>query len=160
MLAQSYTKYLKTYDKDLYARRSNSGVLCVYRRAKYLEYVCDFMDSKLFNVKTRDQFVLSLTDNWAMNGAPRMWGIDRVLNRIREMDVQADAEFFDKIDKANEQVDEAKARHFRNEAEAFFSDHRREFVDAIDEGVGCIHSLSKDEPRKRKKDRSIKNGIN
>lgn len=153
-----YTRELKRYDRDLYAGRTKDGALCVFRKVKRYDLVCDEDTFKLYYLKEDKQLVLALTDNWALTGSPRQWGIDSVLNRIREMDLQANADFFDKLDQQNEKVDESNNRHFRNEAEAFFADNRKEFADAIDEKVGCIHSLSKDERRKRLKDRSIKNG--
>lgn len=158
MLVQSYTKALKRYDPDLFAGRTKDGALCVFRNVKSFEYVCDFAESRLMNLVERKQFVFALTDNWALSGIPRAWGIDHVLGRVKEMDVKANERFFEELDEKNEKVDELKRRSFRNEAEAFFADNRREFAKGVDEIVGCTHTLSKDEPRKRLKDRSIKNG--
>lgn len=160
MLVDSYTRALKRYDPDLYAGRTKDGALCVFRKFKHFELVCDDENFKLYNLVTKAQFVFALTDNWALSGQPRAWGIDHVLDRVKQMDTLANERFFEELDEQNEKVDKSKQREFRNEAEAFWSDHRREFIDAVDSFTGCIHSVSKDEPRKRLKDRSIKNGIN
>jgi hypothetical protein len=63
---------------------------------------------------------------------------------------------FDELDEQNEAVDKSKKRALRNEIEAFWSHERRRFAKATDHIL--THSLSKDEPKKRLKDRSIKNG--
>jgi hypothetical protein len=74
------------------------------------------------------------------------------------MDLQANEALLEKLDEQNEKVDQAEQRKFRNETEAFLADNRRQFAKAFDESLGLMHSVSKDEPRKRLKDRSIKNG--
>lgn len=155
MLISSYTKHLKRYDRDLYAGRTKDGALCVFRKHKSYELVCD-EPFKLYNLVEKPQFVLALTDTWTLRGVPRQWGIDHVLNKIRQMDLQANERLIEEMDAHNERVDESERRKFRNEAEAFLIDNRREFAKAFD-GV-LTHSLSKDEPKRRLKDRSIKNG--
>ena len=157
MLADSYTRALKRYDRDLYAGRTKDGALCVFRKVKSYDLVCDDVGFKLFNLVERSQFVFALTDTWTLAGIPRAWGIDHVLGRVKEMDVKANERFFEELDEKNEKVDKSNKRKLRNEAEAFFADNRKEFAKGIDEIVGCTHTLSKDEPRKRLKDRSIKN---
>lgn len=158
MFEQSYTKALKRYDKDLFARRNQDGVLCVFRKQKRFEPVVVSDTFKFLNLIEGIQYIFSLTENWTLSTKPRQWGIDRVLERIREIDGWENERMFDEIDRKNEAVDKSKERSFRNETEAFFADHRSEFVKTFDENMGCIHSLSKDEPKKRLKDRSIKNG--
>lgn len=158
MLTDVYTRSLKRYDRDLYAGRTKDGVLCVFRKVRAFELVSTDEDFKLYNLKDTIQFVLALTDNWRIGGVPRQWGVDRVLFKLREMDTAANERFFEELDAQNERVDESKRRDQRNNMEAFFADNRREFAKQIDEIVGCTHTLSKDEPRKRLKDRSIKNG--
>lgn len=158
MLADSYTRALKRYDSDLYAGRTKDGALCVFRKYKTFELVCEDDGFKLFNLVTRPQYVFALTENWALSGKPCQWGIDHVLGRVREMDIKANERFFDELDAKNEAVDEKQRRSFRNEAEAFFADNRKGFAEMVDSFTGCTHSVSKDEPRKRLKDRSIRNG--
>lgn len=158
MMLSSYTKALKRYDKDLFAGLTKDGRACVFRKTKRFEPVCVDDGFKLLNLIDDVQFIFALTDNWLMSGKPRDWGIDHVLGRIREIDTLAKQRFFEELDEHNEQVEEKKKRHFRNEAEAFFADNRKAFAKAFDETHGTITSLSKDEPRKRLKDRSIHNG--
>ena len=158
MFEQSYTKALKQYDKDLFARRNQDGVMCVFRKNKRFEPVVVNDSFRLLNLVEGIQYIFSLTENWTLSTKPRQWGIEFVLNRIKEIDCLSNERMMEELDRKNEAVDQSKRRSFRNEAEAFWADNRREFVKGIDEIVGCTHSLSKDEPKKRLKDRSIKNG--
>ncbi len=158
MFEASYTRVLKRHDKDLFAKRNQDGVMCVFRKNKRFEPVVVSQGFKLLNLVEGIQFIFSLTENWTLSTKPRQWGIDRVLERIREIDGWENERFFEEMDEHNERVDQSKRREFRNEAEAFFADNRREFAKGVDEIVGCTHTLSKDERRKRLKDRSIKNG--
>ena len=151
-----YTKYLKRYDPDLYCDHNRGGVMCVFRKAKRYEPVCVDDGFKFLNLTVDKQYVCALTENWSLSTKPRQWGIDHVLTKIRQIDCQANEQMFEAMDAANDAVDMAEKRKLRNEIEAFWIDNRREFAKATDDIL--VHSLSKDEPRKRKKDRSIKNG--
>lgn len=154
MILQSYTRALKRYDRDLYAGRTMDGVACVFRRIKRYEDVCELEGVPLKVLRECAQLVFPLTDTWTMAGKPRPWGIEFVLNRVREIDAMANERFFEEMDELNEQVDKSKQRHMKNEMEAFFSDERRAFAKATD-GI-LTHSLSKDETKRRLKDRRIK----
>ena len=152
----SYTRALKQYDRDLYAGRSKDGLPCVFRRSKRYEVVGEWDDFKLLNLREDKQFIFALTDNWLASGKPRDWGIDFVLQKIKSIDALANERFLEEIDAENERIEKSRARSLKNEMEAFWSHERRRFAKATD-GI-LTHSLSKDEPKKRLKDRSIKNG--
>lgn len=158
LLESLYTKALKSYDRELFAARTKDGVLCVFRKSKRYEPVVVSDSFKILNLKEDKVLIFALTDTWTMGGVPRMWGVDSVLNRIKMIDTQANERFFEEMEEKNESVDKSSKRKFRNEAEAFWSDNRKEFIKAVDTTYGTTTSLSKDEPRKRLKDRSIKNG--
>lgn len=158
MLADSYTKALRLHDKDLFVGKNREGVLCVFRKAKRYEPVVVDEGLTILNLKSYVQYVFSLTENWTLATKPKDWGIDTVVNRIKMLDLWENERLVEEMDAANERVDEAEKRKFRNEAEAFLADNRREFAKAFDASYGTLTSLSKDEPRKRLKDRSIKNG--
>lgn len=157
-LESLYTKSLRRYDKDLFAGRTKDGVLCVFRKTKRYEPVVVSDSFKILNLKEDKVFVFALTDTWTLAGVPRMWGVDHVLNRVKQIDTQANERFFEEMEEKNEAVDKSQKRKFRNEAEAFWADNRKEFIKAVDTTYGTTVSLSRDEPRKRLKDRSIKNG--
>ncbi len=152
----SYTKALRSYDRELYVGRTMDGVACVFRRSKRFVPVCELGGVPLSALIEDKQFVFALTENWLATGRPRDWGIDFILNRVREIDAQANERFFEEMDQLNKRVDESRKRSLKNEMEAFWSHERRRFAKATDHIL--THSLSKDEPRKRLKDRSIKNG--
>lgn len=154
---KSYTRALKRYDGDLFAGRNREGLPCVFRRVKRFVPVCEDDGFRLLNLVEGAQFVFALTDNWSSLGNPRDWGIDYVLQKVKECDALANERFFEELDAKNEAVDQEKARSLRNEMEGFWAYERRRFAKTMDENVGLTHSLSKDEPRKRLKDRSIKN---
>lgn len=158
ILPSSYTKALKRYDECLFAERTKDGRLCVFRKTKRFDGPVEYEGKKFYNLVECKQLVFALTDTWTLTGVPRFWGIDRVLERVREIDTQANERLIEEIDAANERVEESKRRKFRNEAEAFWSENRKEFIKAVDSVYGTTTSLSKDEPKKRLKDRSIKNG--
>lgn len=155
---KSYTRALKGYDSDLFAAHNVDGVVCVFRYVKRYELVVDEEGFKMFNLIRGKQFVFALTTNWALSGRSVDWGIDHVMDRIRKIDALANERFLDEMDEANERVDQSNKRAIKNEMEAFWSHERRRFAKATDDIL--VHSLSKDEKRKRLKDRSIKNGNN
>lgn len=158
MFKDAYNKALKRYDRDLFCDHNRDGVLCVFRKHKRFVPVCVSEGFKILNLITDKQFIFALTENWSLSTPPRVWGVDHVLTRIRQIDCQANERYFEELEAQEKRVDESEKRHLRNEAEAFVADNRREFTKWFDDEFGCVHSLSKDEPRKRLKDRRIKNG--
>lgn len=156
LFLKSYTRALKNYDRDLFADRNRDGVTCVFRKVKRFVPVCVDQNFRLLNLTEDRQFVFAVTDTWNLSGRPVDWGIDDVVGRIRRLDFLANKDLFEKLDEENEKLDQIKRKDLRNEMEAYFSDERRRFAKAFDDVL--VHSLSKDEPRKRLKDRSIKNG--
>lgn len=151
----SYTKALKRYDCDLYAGRTKDGLPCVFRKSKRFEFVCEFEDGTLSNLREDKQFIFALTDNWMASGTPVNWGIDFVMQKVKSIDALANERLFEELDQENERIDKSKARSLKNEMEAFWSHERRRFAKATDHIL--THSLSKDEPKKRLRDRRIKN---
>ncbi len=156
LFLSAYTKALRSYDRDLFAGRTKDGVPCVFRKAKRFEPVWVTDDFKLLNLIESKQFVFAITDNWMATGTPRDWGIDDVLDKVKKSDALANQALFDEMDAHNEKVDQIKKKDTRNDIESFWIDERKRFAKATDDIL--THSLSKDEPKRRLKDRSIKNG--
>ncbi len=152
----SYTKALRSYDRDLFAGLTKDGLPCVFRKAKRFEPVCVTENFRLLNLIECKQFVFAITDNWMATGKPRDWGIDDVIGRVKKMDFLANEKLFEEMDQHNEKIEQTKKKDIRNNIESFWIDERRRFAKATDDIL--THSLSKDEPKKRLKDRSIKNG--
>lgn len=132
------------------------GLPCVFRKSKRWDPVCEGEGFKLLNLREGKDLVFALTDNWTAKGTPRLWGFETVLCRIRELDAWEHQDLLEKIDAENTKVDESNRRALKNEMEAFWSHNRDRFKEAFKDTL--THGLSKDEPRKRLEDRSIKNG--
>lgn len=158
MLLSSYTKALKRYDPDLYAGLTMDGIPCVFRKVKRYFPVIEWDGGRLLDLRRDKQIIFGITHNWTMRGVPRAWGIDDVLGHVQQIDSLANARMFDEMDAKNDAVDSSKQKAIRNEIEGFMSYERRRFAKTFDENLGLMHSTSMDEPRKRLKDRSIKNG--
>ncbi len=154
----SYTKALRRYDRDLFAERTRDGAACVFRKVKRFVPVCVSEGFRLMNLIEDKQFVFALTDNFTLSGKPIDWGIDDVLGRVQKLDAWANNDLFEKMDAENERVDQTRRKDLKNEMEAFWSHERDRFKSATSDIL--THSLSKDEPKKRLADRSIKNGNN
>ncbi len=156
VMLSSYTRALKRYDPDLYAGRNIDGVPCVFRKSKRYHMICDWDGGALLELKADKQFIFAITDNWVLSGRQIDWGIDDVIGHVQSIDAVANERLFDEMDEHNERIEKSKSRALKNEMEAFWSHERRRFAKATDDIL--THSLSKDEPKKRLKDRSIKNG--
>lgn len=155
--AQEITRAVRRYDRELFCAQSPAAdMLCIYRKTKRYVVVCDEPEFRLLNLVSGKEFVLALTDTWSRKGIRRDWGIDMILEKIRSMDLAHNARLIEEFERAEERAKESKERAFTNELEAWASDSRRAFAKATDDIL--VHSLSKDEPTKRRKDRSIKNG--
>lgn len=154
--SHSYTKVLKRYDRELFVERTREGALCVFRRVKRFVPVCVSEGFSIKNLIEDKQLVFALTDTWTVLGKPIDWGIDDVLGRVQKLDCWANKNLFDEMDAENDRIDRIKQKDLKNEMEAFWSHERERFKDATSDVL--THSLSKDEPHKRLRDRSIKNG--
>lgn len=151
---RSYSRVVKGYDKELFLDRNQDGVLCVFRHSKRFELVVETEGYKLMNLKSSREYVFALTDTWGLNGSPRDWGTDDVLDHIKKIDSQSNAKFLEEADALNERVDESRKRAMRNDIEAFFHEERRAFAKATDDIL--THSLDKTETKRRLKDKRIK----
>jgi hypothetical protein len=157
-LMHSYTKAVQSYDRELYAGHTKDGVPCIFRRVKRWIPVCEDEGFSLKQLREDKELIFALTDTWAATGTPRLWGIDKVLDRLKEIDAWAHEDVLSKIDEQNSKVDQSRARHLDNEAEAFLKDNRREFVKGFEEIAPMARSLPREEKRKKLRDRRIKNG--
>lgn len=155
--AKEITRSIRRYDREIFCAQSPAAdMLCVYRRTKRYVVVCEEPDFRVLNLAAGREFVLALTDTWTRKGERRDWGIDIILEKLRSMDIQANERLIEEFERAEERSKASQERHFDNELEAWAKDSRREFAKATD-GI-LTHSLSKNETKRRRKDRSIKNG--
>lgn len=145
---------IKSYDSALYAKRAFRDIICVYRKSyrSYLAYHDE--DFKLYDLMLSPQFVFALTDNWKTSGAPRDWGSEVILNRLRLMDAWEDQKILEKMDKENEKLQESRKRDFRNKTEDFLYEKHSQIKKSWNEVN--TSTLGKDDPRKRKRDKKMK----
>lgn len=147
-------RIIKSHDRDLFVERSRRGTLILKRKAEVSD-VYEVDGCTLIHNRQKPQVVFHLTDNWTATGKPVDWGADAVIERLREHDTWHNPDFFRKFEEQSERARASRKRHLRSEAEAFFSDYRREFARQT-EGV-MTHSLDKSGVTKGLK-RRIRNG--
>lgn len=145
MRLRQISRALQGYDRELFVAPSVKGVPCVFRKTRAAESY-DFDGTVVHRIVIRPHLVFALTDNWTVFGRPVDWGIEPILARLKEMDLHnrdVAGELIDSYEKA----EKSKERGLRNDAEAFFADHRREFARATD---GINTSLIKSDLNRRK----------
>lgn len=153
--AKEITKAIKRHDRKLYAEMDSRGVIHIYRESfQHMAY--DVAGALVNFLVAKPHYVFSLTDNWTLNGKPREWGVEVVYERIREMDTWGHSDPFERLKKDREKAEASRERHLQNETEAFLYDARSEFKKAFSDVNTAL--MSKDNPRKRLRDRRIKNG--
>jgi len=81
----------------------------------------------------KTDYVFSLTDTWTINGEPRDWGIDPVLNRLRAHDLAHNPDLFKQLEQSQEKREKSKRRDFSNSVESFMYDFRDQFAKATNE---------------------------
>lgn len=148
-IVRHYNRVVRSYDRELYAQRSEDGLVSILR--KNFRYVAYDIDGASVHVLTPSpEFVFALTDNWTKRGQPRQWPADDVLFRIREIDHWAKQDLMEELERQNEEIEKKKRRHIRNEMEAFASDFRKDFARATNDINVSI--LDKSEKRRRIRD--------
>lgn len=156
MMLDSINRAVKRYDRKLYVDLNTQGIPCVFRRTKLFVPIIDEGEFKLYNLVPSKDYVMALTEDWSPRTKVREWGIDFVLNRLRDIDLAHNKNLIEEIDRKNEEIDKSNRRHLRSEAEAFFSDHReimkRQFKDIN------TSTLDKTDHKQKLRDRRIKDG--
>lgn len=123
---------LKSYDRDLYADRIQSGMVQIYRKS--VRWESFKYDNFTFHyAKKNPQFILALTDNWLLTGKPAEWGLEPLIQRMKEMDQWRDDGQYARLVKERERQEEDKERSKRNNIRAIASDLRKDFAKATNE---------------------------
>ena len=138
---------IKRYDRELYCKLGSNGVMMIFRRNKRFVVTLKGHDFVLSNLIDSPELVFSLTDNWKANGKPIEWGYEKILERLKSIDIWDDPDFIEKMDRENEKIDEAKSRHFRNETEAALLDNKK----AIQRGFSDVNTSLMSKGNKRSK---------
>lgn len=124
--AKVVTSYIKRFDPLLFCEKSGDGKLCVYRKGQRIESY-DVDGVVIGFVRPAPYLVLSLTDTWNLNGKPREWGIEPIMNRLRMSDTWSRDVAKESIESI-EKFDESKERAIDNHIESYLKDVRREFA--------------------------------
>lgn len=123
--AERLTQAVRTYDKALYVLQTNTGTYQVWRK----EYPKDW-DGLTFSARNEVQFILALTDDWTLKGKPVEWGIDPLLEKLKEMDAWRDDSYYGQMVKGRERDDANKLSRFKNNARAMAADVRKDVAKA------------------------------
>lgn len=120
------TKHLKGHDRKLFCKRMRSGAYGVFRESVRWETFA-YESGVLSYLRPADHFIFALTHDWRSDGKPVDWGIEPVLEKIKASDSHQRDIAAEAIE-SYERLKEKKAKQVSSNAEAFFSDYRREFA--------------------------------
>lgn len=134
---------LKAYDGDLLCKRDPNGVLHVMRIRPRIVGSFDYEGTTFHYSAPVEDYIISLTDNWGMDGKPVDWGLEPLLRKFRQMDSWRDDTGLDKFAKSRERFAEDKKRMDRNDLRAAAADCRRDFAKSTNDIVIRQQSLDK-----------------
>ena len=110
--------HVKEYDTKLFVRELENGMTAIYREAKN-------------PAVEPPHFILPLTEDWSTRTKAVEWGIEPLLARLREIDGHAREDIIRVLEEQYDKKQRQKKKEIRNQAEAFFTDHRSEFKKAF-----------------------------
>lgn len=117
---------LKWIDRELYAKRENTGAIHIYRKHKtYVPYKWD--KGTLFYQVDCPFLIFPLTEDWTVRSKPVDWGTEPVVDRLKMIDAWNRPQLFRDLEQQSEKVDEGKKRDQYNRAEAFMYDFHSQF---------------------------------
>lgn len=108
--AYRITRALKAYDGALYAEKNSNGIIEIFRKSSGLHA----------------HHIFSLTSNWASNGSPVDWGIEPIIKKIKDSDIQK-RDIAGELLAQYEKNQERAQAHRKSEAEAMAKDIRVPF---------------------------------
>lgn len=129
---RALTKRLKAYDRDLYAKRIESGMVQVYRNSTRWE-AFEWQGQTFHFSRPNPQFILPLTDDWKLTGTPVEWGIEPLMAAIRDLDNWRDDTRYDRYVEHRETAQKNNRREWKNNARALAYDMRKEFAEATND---------------------------
>lgn len=125
------TQELKGHDKMLFATKTNTGMVQVWRRADRWA-AADLLHEESGHSQPM-QFILALTDSWKLDGNPVDRGIEPVLYKIRQMDSWNKGSQLDAMRRRRDAEKEDQDRQKRNETRAIAADLRSEFARSVND---------------------------
>jgi hypothetical protein len=106
---------LKFFDRELFAR-CDGAMINIYRYRK--TYVKHDLDSgaALFVVDCQPLYVMSLSTDWTLKGVPVAWGIEPIMQRLKEIDGQ-NRDVYASIMEQREKTEKSEKRALDNRLE-------------------------------------------
>lgn len=114
--AEVITRHIKKWDRRLSAKYVGEGLIHI-----------------LFSDANVNKLVMSLTDNWSANGQPRLWGIEPILMRLRQIDVSGNQSHLEELRKQREREEESRKRDMKNKIEDGAREARPLFAKAFND---------------------------
>lgn len=118
--AQSLTKDLKQYDRDLYCEvvvnREGVPQIQVRRMVNRFEVVWLDNETYIYALRRSGDYLFSLTENWTVKADPVDWGFLPIINKIRSMDRwnRGGVDLFEEMQKENERIEASEERGRKN----------------------------------------------
>jgi hypothetical protein len=130
--AKRITKAIKSIDAKLYAKHDGK---CIRIFRESYEYRRELLNVNMhfWNIVRNDHLVMSLTDNWGVNGKPVDWGILPIMARLKALDLWNSDNLINQLWVDHEKHEKSKERSFRNNVESFLGDFRSTFAKATND---------------------------
>jgi hypothetical protein len=126
------TKKIRQYDRDLYVYENEEGLKMVMRKANRLE-ASDYFQAEEDPSLLNPQVIFPLTETGSFGSKPVEWGIERILWKIKGMDIWRDSSWLTERKKRLERIEEDKKRQQKNEFRALAADIRTEFAKKVND---------------------------
>ncbi len=128
------TKHLRAHDKDLICRRSGlDGPYCVLQKSQAWDSYQLGEGATLTYSRPTFNLVFALTDTWTKQGKPRNWGIEPVIQRVKEHRFERHEEQLRELEASYAKAKEASAKDLSNTSEAFLRDFRSQYAKATND---------------------------
>lgn len=166
------TSHLKRFDPDLFTvrqwnteRDENGNIIGYVPRLDVVrksvgyelhEFDLNGVRINLISSRPEQQYVFTVSDNWSIKGKFREWGIDFILNKLRESDFWSrEADIFRELEELERKSEETKRKDFRNMNEAFLSDAHSEFKRTFKD-VNVSNIKGRDKEKMKQRERKLK----
>lgn len=126
------TEELKKHDRNLFAMRTNTGMVQVWRKAERWA-AAENLYGEFDRSSNPMNFITALTDNWKLDGEPVDRGIEPLMHMLRNMDSWTRGSQLDQMRKRREKEKEDLDRQKRNEIRALAADSRKDFAKATND---------------------------
>lgn len=121
---------LKKHDRKLFCYRTCNGMVQVWRKGDV--HAWDFfLDDKPSGDKL--QFILPITNNWTLTGAPTEWGIEPLMQRIMSMDNWNHPELYNEHASKRAENDRLEEKRKKGVIHDIAVDIQKDFAKATDD---------------------------